>query len=107
MAPYFVAATRQQNHIPHCVLLKAHTWPIELHNVPDGFGFYAVDDVVACSRYTMTIEQDLNTRLYACDQMDQLRFTRVTHDARKLLLQSVEITGLIAGDNSVECNQLL
>lgn len=107
MAPYFVAATRQRNHIHHRVVLKAHTWPIELHDFPDGFGFYAVDDVVACSRYTMAIDQDLNTLLYACSQMELLRFKRVTYDARKFLLQSIEITGLIAGDNSVECNQLL
>lgn len=70
MAPYFVASTRQQNRLHHHVVLKAHTWPIELYKFPDRFGFYAVDDVVACSRYMMAIDQDLDTRLYAFGQMD-------------------------------------
>jgi len=106
MAPYFVAATRQHNRIHHHVVLTAHTWPIELYKFPDRFGFYAVDDVVACSRYMMAIDQDLNARLYTFGQMDPLRFDRVTYNTRELFFQGIEVAGLIAGDNSAECNQL-
>lgn len=63
MAPYFVAANHQQSHVHHRVVSKAHTRPIEFHDFPDGFGFYAVDDVVARSRYMMAIDQYLNARL--------------------------------------------
>jgi len=56
----------------------------------------------------MAIDQDLNARLYAFGQMDPLRFNRVTYDTRELRLQSIEVAGLIACDNSAELsNQLL